>query len=230
MHGEFGSSDVHPFESSYPDVTKRAPAYAECYNAPSRSARLGPQRSSRVSNDPYKFHNAAPFPMASSPCMAPCCRPMPGMQIAYGIALPVTQQCAPMPHPPALQPSLPAAPPAPPAPSFAPMNPVDDATSLQRRPRAMNFIPPPPPSSRLATELDETEPSMLTAVLLTAGNRWVSRLEEWLMDHPKHRPCARRPSSHDYPAAGIWLDKLCAWYLANFIGRKVRSRRHSPPS
>eukprot|EP00672_Neobodo_designis_P021487 CAMPEP_0174851880 /NCGR_PEP_ID=MMETSP1114-20130205/24327_1 /TAXON_ID=312471 /ORGANISM="Neobodo designis, Strain CCAP 1951/1" /LENGTH=421 /DNA_ID=CAMNT_0016086447 /DNA_START=32 /DNA_END=1294 /DNA_ORIENTATION=+ len=95
-------------------------------------------------------------------------------------------------------------------------------------PAVSKFTPPPPPNVNLAGELgaadSDTPASKVGDVLFALGRRWVQKLEQWLAAHPKERPNAPCPAAEQYATIETWLEKLCAWYEANFNGRRVAGR------
>ena len=91
------------------------------------------------------------------------------------------------------------------------------------------FTPPPPPGVILSTELgsadSDTPPGKVGDLLFALGTRWVQKLESWLSAHPKDRPSAPCPAAEQYTTIETWLEKLNAWYEANFNGRKIAGQR-----
>jgi hypothetical protein len=99
---------------------------------------------------------------------------------------------------------------------------------VEGTPAVSKFTPPPPPSVGLAGELgapdSDTPAAKVGDVLFALGRRWVQKLEAWLAAHPKERPSAPCPAAEQYATIETWLEKLCAWYDANFNGRRVAGR------
>jgi hypothetical protein len=119
--------------------------------------------------------------------------------------------------------------PPPQGPAYAGVGLGYGAHSPPQQPQVSKFTPPPPPNVSLANELaatdSDTPPAKVGDILFALGRRWVQKLEVWLAAHPKERPNAPSPAAEQYTTIETWLEKLNAWYEANFNGRKLASGR-----
>lgn len=109
--------------------------------------------------------------------------------------------------------------------------PHQPAPSAMPPPQVSKFTPPPPPSLQFAecvADADSgTPPNEVGDVLLRQAHRWYTKMETWMAAYPRERPSAPCPSAEQYATVEQWLEKMCAWYDANFTGRRTTARRET---
>ena len=81
--------------------------------------------------------------------------------------------------------------------------------------------PPPPPVGILELLLKDGAPEGETrestdSVVAQILHRWNAKLDVWIEAHPQERPSAPCPPAAQYTTVSAWMEKVTAWYVANF--------------